>query len=107
MQPVVEGGGGRSAQIGHWEHGKSKNPASSENLLVEVHRGLARAATRRQTPRMNPSLLLLLVAILSGRAAAGAKLEVDHVIIGIDSLERGIAQLKDLTGVTAVFGGAH
>ena len=33
--------------------------------------------------------------------------QVDHVIIAIDSLERGIALLRDATGVTAVFGGAH
>lgn len=32
---------------------------------------------------------------------------VDHVIIAIDSLERGIAQLREKTGVTPVFGGTH
>jgi hypothetical protein len=34
-------------------------------------------------------------------------LEIDHVIVGIDSLERGIALLRDFTGLTAVYGGAH
>jgi len=33
--------------------------------------------------------------------------DVDHVILGIDSLERGIELLRQATGVTAVFGGAH
>ena len=32
---------------------------------------------------------------------------IDHVIIATDSLDRGIAQLREATGVTAVFGGAH
>jgi Glyoxalase-like domain len=32
---------------------------------------------------------------------------IDHVIVAIDSLERGIALLRDATGLTPVFGGAH
>jgi hypothetical protein len=34
-------------------------------------------------------------------------LEIDHVIVGIDSFERGIALLHEFTGVTAVYRGAH
>jgi len=34
-------------------------------------------------------------------------LEIDHVIVGIDSLERGMDLLRDFTGLTAVYGGAH
>jgi hypothetical protein len=32
---------------------------------------------------------------------------VDHVIVGISDLQRGIEELERLTGVRAVFGGAH
>jgi hypothetical protein len=32
---------------------------------------------------------------------------VDHIIIGIDSLDRGIALVGQLTGVTPVYGGVH
>jgi glyoxalase-like protein len=32
---------------------------------------------------------------------------IDHVILAIDSLDRGIALLREATGVTARFGGAH
>jgi hypothetical protein len=33
--------------------------------------------------------------------------QVDHVILGIDDLQKGIAELERRTGVRAVFGGAH
>lgn len=32
---------------------------------------------------------------------------VDHIIVAIDTLERGIAMLRDATGLTPVFGGVH
>jgi hypothetical protein len=32
---------------------------------------------------------------------------VDHVILAIDSLERGVALLREATGLTATYGGAH
>jgi len=32
---------------------------------------------------------------------------IDHVILGVNDLERGIEELERLTGVRAVFGGAH
>jgi hypothetical protein len=32
---------------------------------------------------------------------------IDHVILGINDLQRGIEELERLTGVRAVFGGAH
>ena len=32
---------------------------------------------------------------------------IDHVIVGVADLDDGIAQMKRMTGVTAVFGGAH
>jgi hypothetical protein len=33
--------------------------------------------------------------------------DVDHVIVGIDTLARGIELLRQATGLTAVYGGAH
>lgn len=32
---------------------------------------------------------------------------IDHVILGIDDLQKGIEELERVTGVRAVFGGAH
>jgi hypothetical protein len=36
-----------------------------------------------------------------------AAVVIDHLILGIDDLERGIADFERLTGVRAVFGGVH
>src|SRR4051812_10884651 len=38
---------------------------------------------------------------------AGDLSRIDHVILGIDDLQKGIAELERATGVRAVFGGAH
>jgi len=44
----------------------------------------------------------------TGEAAMSGDLSrIDHIILGIDDLQRGIAELERLTGVRAVFGGAH
>lgn len=44
----------------------------------------------------------------AGEAAMSGDLSrIDHVILGIDDLQKGIAELERLTGVRAVFGGAH
>ena len=32
---------------------------------------------------------------------------IDHIILGINDLDKGIAQFKELTGITPVFGGIH
>ena len=32
---------------------------------------------------------------------------IDHIVIGIHDLEKGIASIEDLTGVKPVYGGAH
>lgn len=32
---------------------------------------------------------------------------IDHIILGINDLDKGIAQFKELTGVEPVFGGVH
>jgi hypothetical protein len=38
---------------------------------------------------------------------AGDLSEIDHLVLGINDLQRGTAELERLTGVRAVFGGAH
>ena len=56
--------------------------------------------------------VLLLVAACTQRRSPNSEgsakaLDVDHIIVAIDSLNRGIEQLRQLTGVTAVYGAAH
>lgn len=50
-----------------------------------------------------------LLALLAGCASGGdpRQAHVDHVIIGVSDLDRGINELERLTGVRAVDGGAH
>jgi hypothetical protein len=43
----------------------------------------------------------------AGGTGAAMSADVDHVIVAIDSLERGIAELRQKTGVTPAFGGVH
>ena len=40
-------------------------------------------------------------------ATPAVPVALDHVILGIDSLERGVALLRAATGVSPVYGGAH
>lgn len=48
------------------------------------------------------SLLLLAPAVSTQQTLA-----VDHIILGVDDLERGIAEFEAKTGVRPVFGGVH
>jgi len=41
------------------------------------------------------------------RAAGDVPLPFDHMILGVDNLDRGIAFVEDCLGVRAVFGGVH
>jgi hypothetical protein len=44
----------------------------------------------------------------TGEAAMSGDLSrIDHILLGINDLRQGIAELERLTGVRAVFGGAH
>src|SRR5438270_6523442 len=38
---------------------------------------------------------------------AGGLSRIDHVLLGVNDLEKGIEELERITGVRAVFGGAH
>ncbi len=55
-----------------------------------------------------PEQTAALGAAASAAASPRASLpDIDHMIVAIDSLERGMAQLRELTGVAPVFGGVH
>ena len=54
-------------------------------------------------------LLLCLFALLVACTPMKKEHEenIDHIILGINDLDKGIAQFKELTGITPVFGGIH
>src|ERR1700757_3112813 len=55
--------------------------------------------------------LILTAAALAAREALASQPEVpsmlDHILVGSNDLDRGIAFVKEHTGVRAVFGGVH
>lgn len=57
------------------------------------------------------SLLLSLAAFVTVGTGPGPSAEdsvqIDHIILGINDLERGVAEFEAKTGVRPVFGGAH
>ena len=56
-----------------------------------------------QNPRVITLVLLSWMAVMAQTSAV----QIDHIILGIDDLERGIAEFEAKTGVRPVFGGAH
>ena len=65
---------------------------------VLILAGLACAGTGRVAQRQGGM----------GEAAMSGDLSgIDHILLGINDLQQGIAELERLTGVRAVFGGAH
>ena len=60
------------------------------------------AACAAEAPEANaPAEPVVLAADTAGVA------KVDHIIVAVDSLERGIALMVEATGVTPTFGGVH
>lgn len=53
------------------------------------------------------TILLLLNMIFLSCQSNQKDEKIDHIILGINDLEKGISQFKELTGVTPVFGGVH
>ena len=49
--------------------------------------------------------IVLSVGLPAGAAAPAA--QVDHILLGIDDLDRGVEQFEKLTGVRPVYGGKH
>lgn len=58
---------------------------------------------------MMKALFLIMVIALAacGPTARQTEEQVDHIILGINDLQKGIEQFKALTGVEPVFGGIH
>jgi hypothetical protein len=57
------------------------------------------------TTRLLPALALL--AVISLAAAAPPVAQIDHILLGIDDLERGMQAFEQATGVKPVLGGKH
>jgi hypothetical protein len=51
------------------------------------------------------TVLALLVGLLSAAAAPAA--QVDHILLGIDDLDRGVQAFEESTGIKPVYGGKH
>jgi hypothetical protein len=49
----------------------------------------------------------LVISICLPAAAAAPTAQVDHILLGIDDLDRGIAAFEQLTGVRPAYGGKH
>ena len=56
--------------------------------------------------KMKP-LVYLTAFLLSGCAPVKKNENVDHIILAINNLEKGMAQFKAATGIEPVFGGVH
>lgn len=53
------------------------------------------------------SALALLVVISFPVAAAAPPAQIDHILLGIDDLDRGVKAFEEATGVKPVYGGKH
>lgn len=62
--------------------------------------------TRNLATRLAPALALL-VAISLPAAAAAPAAQIDHIMLGIDDLDRGVKAFEEATGVKPVYGGKH
>jgi hypothetical protein len=49
----------------------------------------------------------LLAAVSLPTAAAPPPAQIDHILLGIDDLDRGVQQFEESTGVKPVYGGKH
>lgn len=53
------------------------------------------------------TILIVFICILSACNSKSSIVQLDHVILVINDLEKGVQQFEDLTGVKPVFGGIH
>jgi hypothetical protein len=56
---------------------------------------------------MRAALVTCFLALAAGCAKPNSDIRIDHVIIGVSDLDRGIAQLEQMTGVRPIIGGSH
>ena len=62
--------------------------------------------TRRLATKLLPALALL-AAVSLPTAAATPPAHIDHILLGIDDLDRGMKAFEEATGVKPVVGGKH
>ena len=62
--------------------------------------------TRRLATKLTTTLVLLSSVSLQAVAAAPAA-QIDHILLGIDDLDRGVKAFEESTGVKPVYGGKH
>lgn len=62
--------------------------------------------TRRLATKLLPALALL-AAVSLPTAAATPPAQIDHIMLGIDDLDRGVKAFEEATGVKPVYGGKH
>ncbi len=53
------------------------------------------------------TVLTLLTVVLTLPLTMQSAPAIDHLILGINNLERGMKDFEDMTGVRPVFGGVH
>lgn len=57
--------------------------------------------------RWATGLALVMAMCLPAAAATAPTAQIDHILLGIDDLDRGIESFEQLTGVRPVYGGKH
>jgi hypothetical protein len=78
--------------------------------LVLALRGLANILTRRELLRLGggAGASCLLVSTMKGaEQLVNARTAMDHLLLGVSDLDRGVAEMERMTGVRAVIGGGH
>jgi len=68
---------------------------------------MTEAISRRAFLAATGATLLASPVPTSAAAAARVPRLLDHILLGCDDLDRGIAYVEELTGVRAKFGGVH
>ena len=61
----------------------------------------------RTLPTVSVALAGLLLATVPLRAQQGSAVVIDHLIIGVDDLDRGMREFAERTGVRPIKGGVH
>jgi hypothetical protein len=61
---------------------------------------------RKPAMNLTTALALIAVVLVPAQAAAPAA-QIDHIMLGIDDLDRGVQAFEQATGVKPVYGGKH
>ncbi len=82
----------------------------SERMMGRVERSDTAGAARRTAARQFASCILMLFVgarAMDAQSAAMRGVGIDHLILGVDDLERGMTEFARRTGVTPIKGGVH